>query len=341
VTGRPNGRAAISATSRATAFVAAHRPAADDLGRRLAADVDDPDALASTLRAGLEGLADPEYRAGQQFVAPGLGPTLGVRLPLLTAVGRAFRTASRRTRASELLFVADRLFREDVLEPRWLAVGLLDRVLVDDPERAWQLLRRAAREATDWITVDTLAHAWGRGVLGEPYRWAELEQLVFSPSRWERRLVGSTVATIPFIDRRAGRAPDVARHGLDLLDELIGDSEPDVQKALAWALRSLVLVDAAAVTAYCDRQAAHAAATADGHRAWVVRDALPKLDPADAVRLRATLIGVRRRPGARSTSRAAETAGRFADLGLGRPLAQPPLAEPLPAEPALASPPPR
>ena len=39
----------------------------------------------------------------------------------------------------------------------------------------------------------------------EPYRWAELEQLVYSPSRWERRLVGSTVATIPFIDRTTGR----------------------------------------------------------------------------------------------------------------------------------------
>lgn len=314
------------ASSRASTLVAARRPAAEGLGRRLADEVTDPDAFATVLRAGLTALADPDYLAGQQFVAPGIGPTLGVRSPLLTAVGRVFRSASRGTPTSSLLVAADRLFREDVLEPRWLAFGILERVLLDDPERAWQLLRRGAREATDWITVDTLAHAWGRGVLREPYRWAELEQLVFSPSRWERRLVGSTIATVPFIDRRAGRTPEIARHGLELVGELIGDTEPDVQKALAWALRSLVLADAAAVTAFCEREAAIAVERVDGQRAWVVRDALPKLEPPDADRLRAMLAGVRRRPGALSTSRAAATAARFADLGLGRPMAEPPFA---------------
>jgi 3-methyladenine DNA glycosylase AlkD len=319
-------RPASPTTERAVAFVAARRAAAENLGRRLAGDEAAPDDVAMRLRAGLESLADPEYRAGQQFVAPGIGPTLGVRWPLLAAVGRGFRRASRGSSTSALLYVADRLFREEVLEPRWLAFGLLERVLVDDPERAWQLLRRAAREASDWITVDTLARTWGVGVLHEPYRWAELEQIVYSPSRWERRLVGSTVATIPFVDRRAGRAPEVARRGFELIEQLIGDADPDVQKALAWAIRSLAVVDLAAVTAFCAREADRAASTSDGYRAWVIRDALPKLDAAVAGDLRATLAGVRRRPGAPATSRAAETAHRFAALGLGRPMPEPPLA---------------
>ena len=110
-----------------------------------------------------------------------------------------------------------------------------------DPERTWQLIRRAAREAGDWITIDTLAHAAGRGILNEPYRWAELEQLAYSPSRWERRLVGSTIATIPFVNHGrgsgGGRNPEVAAHALPLLAQLIGDAEPDVQKALSWAYR--------------------------------------------------------------------------------------------------------
>ena len=86
-----------------------------------------------------------------------------------------------------------------------------------EPERAWQRLRVEAARAGDWITVDSLAHVAGRGILSEPYRWAELEQLVYSPSRWERRLVGSTIATIPHVDRRAGREPDVAAHALPIL----------------------------------------------------------------------------------------------------------------------------
>lgn len=312
-------------TARAVALVDARRPDADRLGRKLADLVDDPAAFASALESGLRSLADPEYAAGQQHVAPGIGPTVGVRSPLLTAVGRAFRSEARGTSSSALLFVADRLLRETPLESRWFAFGVLERIIADDPERGWQLLRRAARDAGDWITVDTLAHVYGRGILAETYRWAELDQLVYSPSRWERRLIGSTIATIPFIDRRRGREPIVAGHGLGLIGELIGDAEPDVQKALAWALRSLVLVDRAAVEAFCTSEAERAHATADGHRAWVIRDALSKLDRSTADRLRVRLAGIRRRPGTGATSRAAETAERFAGLGLGRRMPEPPL----------------
>jgi 3-methyladenine DNA glycosylase AlkD len=313
------------AAARAVAFVAARRAGAEELGLQLADLIGNPDELVGELRRGLGGLADPEYVTGQQFVAPGIGEVLGVRWPLLSAVTRTFRNATRRDSSAPLLFVAERLFRENPLEFRWFAFGLLERLLEAEPERAWQLLRRGAREAAEWITVDTLAHPYGRGILLEPYRWAELEQLVFSTSRWERRLVGSTIATLPFIDRRAGRRPEIATHGLGLIGDLIGDAEPDVQKALAWALRSLVLVDAPAVERFCRREAIAARSEGDGHRAWVVRDALPKLAPAVGAGLRDALAGVRRRPGAPSTSRAAGTAARFSTMNLGGPLPEPPL----------------
>ncbi len=249
----------------------------------------------------------------------------GVRWPLHAGVARGFRNATKREPVGALLYLADRLFQEPELEMRWFAFGLLERIVVVDPERAWQLLRRAARDAGDWITVDSLAHPVGKGILREPYRWAELEQLVYSPSRWERRLVGSTIATIPFVDHSLGREPAVARHALAILADLIGDAEPDVQKALSWALRSLVLVDQAAVEEFVVAQAAVARATEDGHRAWVLRDALTKLNPQIAAETRSQLDGIRRKPNAPSTSRAAETAARFADLPLGAPLAEPPL----------------
>jgi len=313
-------------TTRATASVLDRRPAAEDLGRRLADEVGDPDAFAAVLRAGLTRLADPKYLAGQRRVAPGIGPLLGVRRPLIEGIERGFSAATRRERTSSWLFIVDRLLREPELEPRWFAFGLLDRLVVDDTERAWQLLRRAARDAGDWITVDSLAHPVGLGVLNEEYRWAELEQLVYSPSRWERRLVGSTIATIPFLDRSRGRRPEVAAHGLGLVKELIGDAEPDVQKALAWALRSMVGVDRDATSRFLDAEASLAESAADGNRAWVIRDALVKLDAADAGRIRSRLVGIRRRTGAPATSRASETARRFGAGLLGVPMQEPPLS---------------
>ena len=312
-------------TARATALVADRRPTAEELGRSLAEHISDPAAFAAALHDGLAALADPEYLAGQRRVAPGIGRVHGVRWPLIEAVRRGFREATRRDRTSGWLEIADRLLREPELEARWFAFGLLERLVDDDTERAWQLLRRASRDAGDWITVDSLAHPVGKGVLHEAYRWAELEQLVFSPSRWERRLVGSTIATMPFIDRRRGRGPEVATRGLGLIRELIGDAEPDVQKALAWALRSMAGVDRAATTAYLDAESITAAETNDGHRAWVIRDALVKLEPIDAERIRARLEGIRRRGGAPSTSRASEIAGRLGNGLLGRPMPEPPL----------------
>jgi 3-methyladenine DNA glycosylase AlkD len=301
-------------TARAVALVAERRDPAERLGASLAEHLNDPDSFAAALRRGLTDLADPEYLEGQRRVAPGIGAILGVRWPLLAAVERGFRKATRHDRATTMLFLADRLYREPELEHRWFAFGLLERTLDSDPERTWQLLRRAAREAADWITVDSLAHPYGTGIAREPYRWAELELLVYSPSRWERRLVGSTIATMTHGGRRTGRDPELPQRALALLAQLIGDAEPDVQKALSWAYRSLAQLDAAATAAALETETEQAVEAADGHRAWVIRDSLSKLDVATADRLRGRLAGIRKRSGAAPTSHASETSSRFGAL---------------------------
>ena len=298
-----------------------HKPAAEDLGRSLAELTGDPEAFARALNEGLATLADPEYLEGQRRIAPGIGDVIGVRWPLIEAVKRGFREATRGDRTSTWLFVADRLLREPPLEPRWFAFGMLERTIDDEPERTWQLVRRAAREASDWITVDALAHAVGKGILNEAYRWAELEQLVYSPSRWERRLVGSTDRDDAV--RRPPPRPRADRRGQrpGLIRQLIGDDEPDVQKALAWALRSLVLVDPAAVGDLLRRAGGHRRANERrpprlGHprRPFQAR-------PADrAAPIRARLDGIRRRAGAPATS-ARGRGGRTLRAGHARPAA--------------------
>ncbi len=318
----PAAAAVSSTTERARALVADRRPAATALGRDASELVATPAAMTARLRAGLEALADPEYLEGQRRVAPGIGPILGVRQPLLSAVSRGLRAGTRRDGAATVLDAAESMLRGDVQELHWLAYTLLERTIASDPERTWQALRGEASRASEWITVDLLARVAGRGILREPYRWAELEQLVYSPSRWERRLVGSTIATIPFIDRTAGRQPGIAARALPILADLIGDASPDVQKSLSWALRSLTLVDEDATVAFLRREAATARETDDGTRAWVVRDALERLPEATAGELRATVAGIRRRPGAPSTSRASATAAAFTALGVAVPPAE-------------------
>ena len=323
-TARPTGTRSAT-TERAVAFVAERRDEAERLGAALAEDTHDPEAFAAALHAALDRLADPGYRDGQAMVAPGLGPVFGVRWPLLAAIGRGFRRATRGEPTGPWLFLADRLMREDRLEPHWFAFGLLERTLAEEPERTWQLLRRAARDAADWITVDSLAHPYARGIQDEPYRWAELELLVYSPSRWERRLIGSTIATMTHGARGKRLGSSIVASALPILDQLIGDAEPDVQKALAWAYRSLAAVDREATTEALTAEAARAVADDDGHRAWVIRDALTKLDRTVANDLKTQLAGIRKRSGTPSTSSAAATAARFGPLPDPRSHPEPPL----------------
>ena len=296
-------------------FVVAHLARANELGERLAELVGDPDAFVATLRSGFAEIGDPAVQAGQRLIAPGIGPVLGVRLPLMTAVHREFKRGTRKTSSSLILDIADRLLREDLREIRWFGMWNLARLLPSDPERTWQLLRRAAGDADDWISVDTLAHPYAEGILRDKRRWAEIEQFVFSSWRWERRLVGSTLAAMPHVHGLPGdpaeRNAAIVGHGLSAVGQLIGDHEPDVQKSLSWALRTLAGLDRAAVTRFLEAETETARQTSDGQRAWVVRDSVAKLELVTAARLRTDLDGIRRRPGAPSTSRAAAAAAQL------------------------------
>jgi DNA alkylation repair enzyme len=285
--------------------------AARDLGRELASAVADPSELADRTDRGLRALASPRDADAIRRVAPGIQGIVGVPFLVVERIARSFVRATRADSRTNVLVGCERWFGLPMLEARWLAMPVLEALVVRDPERTWQLLRRASREASDWITVDALAHPVGRGVLAETFRWAELGQLVFAPSSWERRLVGSTIATIPFIDRTEGRRPSVAEHALPLIGSLIGDDRLEVQKALAWALRSLTLVDVAATLEFCERQAEIAVVRDDGHRAWVVREVLRKLPSERAAELGARLSSVRKRPHTPSTSDASAIAAEF------------------------------
>ena len=312
-------------TARARAFVAEKLPVAETIGVELASLIEDPEQFATHLERGFSALEDPEYREAQAWVAPGVGPVLGVRAPLAAAVARPVRRALRSGPAAYAVYLAERLVRSDYQEIRLFAHHAIERSLRDDPERSWQLIRRLARRAGEWDSVDHLADLSARGMLLEPYRWAEIEQLVYSPHRWERRLVASTIARLPNALPRARRGELAKTPALDIIQSLIGDGDEDVQKALGWALRSWTAIDPEGVDALLRREAAEAARSSDGNRAWVIREVLPSRPAEIGASLRATLGTVRRRAGTPSTSRAAEVARSFSGLPDAHELAEAPL----------------
>jgi len=298
-------------SARAQAWLEERRPEARGLGQQLSELIDDPESFVTVLRNGFERLSDAAYAAEQERVAPGSGVVIGVRWPLVRAVGRQLRGALLQGSSASAISLAQRLVRSETREVRLFATVPLEASLSDDPERTWQVLRRLARAATDWISVDAMADLVALGIIAEPRRWAELEQLVYSTSTWERRLVGSTLARMPFQVPSSQRGMLDGVRGLTLIESMMGDAEEPVQKALGWALREWTRVHAPGVAALLGAEAAIAARDDDGHRAWVIRDAL-SAQPADVARdLRGRIASVHRRSGAPATSRAAAVASEF------------------------------
>jgi len=300
-----------------TAFAAAHHDAATALGHRLADLIDDPEVFTETLAGGLAGLSEPAYRAMVEAVSPEISADYAVRGPLREAVARPLRAALRHGSSGSALYLAQRLAASGHRDLRLYALPCLRRSLPEDPERSWQLLRGMAAGAGDWIEVDSLAEVWAVAILAEAFRWAELEQLVYSPRTFERRLVGATLATLPHrvpAARRGELRDGLSHRSMDLLAVLMGDAEEIVQKALSWAIRSWTRVDPEAVAAFLEAETERAEHTADGARAWVIRDSLAHQPPDRAAALRIRLAGLRRDRQAPSTSLAASRSAGFAAL---------------------------
>lgn len=296
-------------------FVSAHRDQARALGRRLTDLTDDPEVFVRTLVAGMAELVDPAYTATVQAVSPRTASELAIRGPLLEDIQRPLRRSLREGSSATALWLAQRLAGAPQREVRLFALPCLRRSLPDDPERSWQLMRQMASRAGDWVEVDSLADVWARGVIAEPFRWAELEQLVYAPHTYERRLVGATLATIPHrvpTARRSELRAGASQKAFELIRLLMGDAEVMVQKGLSWAIREWTRVDAAAAARLLRDETSLATAQADGARAWVIRDSLSHQPAELSDTLRPRLSGIRRHRDAPSSSIAAARAARFA-----------------------------
>jgi hypothetical protein len=285
------------------------------LGQRLAGSIEEPEVFLAALADGLRGLVDPAYARMMRTICPGVTTEYAVRGPLLALIHQPLRLALREASSATALWLAGRLVGAGHRDLRLFALLALERSLADDPEQSWQLMRRLAGRAEDWVDTDSLAGLWARGVLAEPFRWAELEQLVYSAHQYERRLVGATLASLPHRLPRARRdelCGLASRRAFALLGQLMGDAAEVVQKALSWAIRSWAPIDPEAASALLERETALAVAGDDGARAWVIRDSLTCLPHDEAAAIRLRLAGIRRRRDTLSTSPASVASARFA-----------------------------
>ena len=174
-------------TARAPRFVEERLPEARGLGAALAELTEDPDAFTRVAHRGAPSASPTRLRRESRSASrPGSGATIGVRWPLVHAIERAAAGGRSRESSSQLHACGSpqRLARSEYREVRLFSLPASLRTLPDDPGAR---LAADAPPGPRGARLDQRRLARRRstppGILAEPFRWAEIEQLVYSQHR--------------------------------------------------------------------------------------------------------------------------------------------------------------
>jgi len=216
-----------------------------------------PRSWARGVRSELEARSNPERRSKAASYFPTELEVYGVPVPKMREVLRPLARALKKDEPAVVLAVARAIVDTGVHEGRQIAYELLG----GRPDIVATLDRSTLEELGEgndnWASVDGFAvylagPAWRDGKVRDPdvRRWAR------SRDRWWRRT--ALVSTVPLNVKARGGTGD-ARRTLSICEMLVADRDPMVVKALSWALRALVPVDARAVETFLGRHGEHVA----------------------------------------------------------------------------------
>jgi 3-methyladenine DNA glycosylase AlkD len=203
------------------------------------------DAHARAIRRTLESLADPAHATVMATIAPSAVPHLGIRVPAVRAAVREFARSHRDWTAADAAGLLDRLAgtqrREEILFGTFLLARFRRRF---DPS-LWKHLPRWLAAVDNWETCDQLAGGVVAPlVAAEPSRVAELLRWTAHRSPWVRRCAAATAANL----NHAGRG--MVAETIAVCDRLMTETDPNVIKAVGWALRDATKSDLHAVAAF-------------------------------------------------------------------------------------------
>ncbi len=189
-------------------------------------------------------LADPEIaRHSQHFFKTAEGEYgfgdmfLGIRVPVIRQAVTRYKTTP--------LSVAEKLLRSEYHEVRFFALILLvarfSTSRADEQEKIYCLYLRNTQYVNNWDLVDCSAH-YIIGPYLEDRDTSILDDLSRSDSLWERRI--AIMSTFYFIKKN--RFGDT----LHISEQLLGDQEDLIHKAVGWMLREVGKRDKAQEVAF-------------------------------------------------------------------------------------------
>lgn len=198
-------------------------------------------ALVAEIRARLRQLADDVGRAGVERAVPG-ARALGIKVPVLRAQAAALKSSVPPLNLDAACALLERLATSGIREELLVGVFLVGRYGKKLRELEWDRVVSWLNWIDNWETCDQLAMGVAATVLEKDERAAaRLVKLARSKNGWTRRFALATAAAL----NQRGRA--LAAPALAVCAVLEAEQDPNVLKAIGWALREASPVDAAGV----------------------------------------------------------------------------------------------
>ncbi len=192
-----------------------------------------PASLAAELRGirrELRSVARPSMAAEMRRYLGSPLPTLAVAVPEVHRIVRGFRRRTGPRIAPALLPLLRALWAAGTYDERLVAIELLDRYEEAQDRTTWELADRWVPEASGWALSDSLAAGPVAGMLSRGVgRFPEMLRWAGSSDPWRRR--ASVYALHDLV-----LAGDLDRP-FRLLERLVADPEPWVQRAVGTWLR--------------------------------------------------------------------------------------------------------
>lgn len=194
------------------------------------------------LQADKAAMASIEQEQGELQEIAGLG------VPALKELGDAVaREAGKK--GGQYLPLARALWQEFGPEGRIVAAVLMGTLGQARPNEVLPVLHEMAEACVGWQDVDRLAmDALEPVVRQKPQAWlSTLEPWLVDKNKWVRR------AGITVIGRLPMKYPELTRRTLDLAERLLRDEDPDVRRAVSFAIRMSARGEIPAVVGFLAR----------------------------------------------------------------------------------------
>lgn len=237
--------------------------------QKLSSQLCRPQQLTRELEALLESLKEEKAAANYKKIIPKMVKSFGVPKPVLDVIAQEISRLGQKSPQSTLKLLKT-LWQKGSFEERTITAKILSQIGKKIPEESLNLIGSFLKNIDNWSICDVLATQGLRGIMAT-HRDRILDlasECTKNEGKWIKRFGVATIVEVAH-----NKSLEIPKEVFDIVKPLMATEDPDVKKAIAWALREISKREPKMVKNFLkDYQNSQ-----DKNTRWIVREGSNKL----------------------------------------------------------------